>query len=76
MKKELESKFNELRNILETQRKKLGNLVTQNNKISKIDKTGKKKKYYNLDNLIFIFTNLILPHFFDISFHLIYNQLN
>ena len=51
MKKELESKFNELRNILETQRKKLGNLVTQNNKISKIDKTGKKKKYYNLDNI-------------------------
>ena len=51
MKNELESRFNKLRNILETQRKKLGNLVTQNNKISKIDKTGKKKKYYNLDNI-------------------------
>ena len=59
LKKELESKNNEITNNLETQRKRLENLVAQNNKISNVDRTGKKKKYYNLDNLIMIFIILI-----------------
>jgi hypothetical protein len=59
LKKELESKNNEITNNLETQRKRLENLVAQNNKISNVDRTGKKKKYYNLDNLIMIFTILV-----------------
>ena len=59
LKKELESKNNEITNNLETHRKRLENLVAQNNKISNVDRTGKKKKYYNLDNLIMIFTILV-----------------
>ena len=59
LKKELESKNNEITNNLETHRKRLENLVAQNNKISNVDRTGKKKKYYNLDNLIMIFIILI-----------------
>ncbi len=59
LKNELESKNNEISNILETQKKRLENLVAQNNKFSNVDRTGKKKKYYNLDNLIMIFTILV-----------------
>ena len=59
LKKELESKNNEITNNLETHRKRLENLVAQNNKISNVDRTGKQKKYYNLDNLIMIFTILV-----------------
>ena len=59
LKNELESKNNEISNILETQKKRLENLVSQNNKLSNVDRTGKKKKYYNLDNLIMIFTILV-----------------
>ena len=59
LKKELESKNNEITNNLETHRKRLENLVAQNNKISNVDRTGKKKKYYNLDNLIMILTILV-----------------
>ena len=59
LKNELESKNKEITNILETQRKKLENLMAQNNKYSNMDGSGKKKKYYNLDNLIMIFIILI-----------------
>ena len=59
LKNELESKNKEITNILETQRKKLENLMAQNNKFSNVDGSGKKKKYYNLDNLIMIFIILI-----------------
>jgi hypothetical protein len=59
LKNELESKNKEITNNLETQRKRLENLVAQNNKLSNVDRTGKKKKYYNLDNLILIFTILV-----------------
>jgi len=59
LKNELESKNNEISNILETQKKRLENLVAQNNKFSNVDRTGKKKKYYNLDNLIMIFSILV-----------------
>ena len=59
LKKELESKNNEITNNLETHRKRLENLVAQNNKISNVDRTVKKKKYYNLNNIIMIFIILI-----------------
>jgi hypothetical protein len=59
LKNELESKNREITNNFETQRKKLENLVAQNNKFSNVDGSGKKKKYYNLDNLIMIFIILI-----------------
>ena len=59
LKNELESKNKEINNDLETQRKRLENLVAQNNKYSNVDKSGKKKKYYNLDNLIMVFAILI-----------------
>lgn len=55
----MESKNKEINNDLETQRKRLENLVAQNNKYSNVDKSGKKKKYYNLDNLIMVFAILI-----------------
>ena len=58
LKNELENKNNEINNELETHRKRLENLVAQNNKLSNVDRSRKKKKYHNLDNLIMIFTIL------------------
>ena len=56
-KAELDSKNNEIKKNLEIQRKKLENLVGQENKTNSIK--GKRKKYYNLDNLIIVFLLLI-----------------
>ena len=59
LKNELDSKNNDIKKNLEIQRKKLENLISQENKSNYIGNKGKRKKYYNLDNLIMIFIILI-----------------
>ena len=44
---------------LEIQRKRLENLVSQNNKYNNVNDKGKRKKFYNFDNLILTFIILI-----------------
>ena len=60
LKIELNNKNNEIKKTLEIQRQKLENLVKQENKNNNIlNNQGKRKKYYNLDNLILVFIILI-----------------
>ena len=56
VKAELTNNNNEIRKNLEIQRKKLENLMGQENKYNNnLTNSGKRKKSYNLDNLIFAF---------------------
>ena len=57
LKLELDSKNKDIKKNLEIQRKKLENLIGEENKTN-VTK-GKRKKYYNLDNLIMVFIILI-----------------
>jgi hypothetical protein len=57
LKIELDSKNKDIKKNLEIQRKRLENLIGEENK-TKATK-GKRKKYYNLDNLIMVFIILI-----------------
>ena len=60
LKTELNNKNNEIKKNLEIQRQKLEKLVKQENKNNNyINNQGKRKKYYNLDNLILVFIILI-----------------
>ena len=53
LKIELDSKNKDIKKNLEIQRKRLENLISEENK--KNATKGKRKKYYNLDNLIMVF---------------------
>ena len=56
MKTELNLKNNEVIKNLEIQRKRLETLVSQDKKYNNnIKNQGKRKKYYNMDNLILVF---------------------
>ena len=57
LKIELDSKNKDIKKNLEIQRKRLENLISEENK--KNATKGKRKKYYNLDNLIMVFIILI-----------------
>lgn len=59
LKNELVNKNNEIKKNLEIQRKRLENLVSQNNKYNNVNDKGKRKKFYNFDNLILTFIILI-----------------
>ena len=60
LKSELEAKNNNIKNEIEINRKRLENLMSQENKYkNSLNNQRKKNKYYNMDNLIFIFLILI-----------------
>ena len=59
LKTELNDKNNEIKKNLEIQRKKLENLINLDKKNNNVKNEGKRKKYYNLDNLILVFIILI-----------------
>ena len=59
LKIELNDKNNEIKKNLEIQRKKLENLINLDKKNNNVKNEGKRKKYYNLDNLILVFIILI-----------------
>ena len=57
LEKELIEKNNEIKQNLEIQRQKLENLVSQDKKNMKLE--GKRKKYYNLDNITLVLILLV-----------------
>ena len=57
LKIELDSKNKDIKKNLEIQRKRLETLIGEENKANATK--GKRKKYYNLDNLIMVFIILI-----------------
>ena len=60
LKSELEAKNNDIKKEIEINRKRLENLMSQENKYNNnLSNQRKKNKYYNMDNLIFIFLILI-----------------
>lgn len=60
LRNELDEKNKEITKNIEIYRKKLENLVSQENKLNNsMSDKGKRKKYYNIDNLLFIFIILI-----------------